>query len=89
MLEILKFNGSNKNKLAHLKKDKFFQENHSLSKSLTFPITLHDQATFFGDSHANLFIDHIAEQRLDLLGPESDDEDTSNKEDVNVTMLEI
>ena len=69
--------------------DKFFQENHTLPKSLAFPIELHDQATMFRDSHANLLTGHIAEQRLDLLGPESDDEDTSNKEDVNVTMLEI
>ena len=64
------------------------RENHKLPTLLTFPMELYNQAASFRDSNAHLLSSDIPEQRLDLLGPESDTEDATIEESLNVRMTE-
>ena len=80
MIEILKQKGSNKYKLPHMGKDKLFRENAKLPASLTVPFEVYQQAVAFRDANTHVLGTFIPEQQVDLLGPESEEEQEVEEE---------
>ena len=89
MIEILKSKGSNNYKLPHMGKDKIFIQQNQLPKSLSVPFDVYQEAVLFRDTNAGVLGHHIPEQRLDLLGPESDDDDDSTEITNDTSYIEL
>ena len=89
MIEILKTKGSNNYKLPHMGKNKIFRQQNQLPKSLSVPFDVYQEAVSFRDTNAGVLGHHIPEQRLDLLGPESDDDDDSTEITNDTSYIEL
>ena len=89
MVEILKCKGNNEYKLPHMGKDKFFKQHKKLPESLVIPFNVYQQAVDFRDDNIAALAQQIPEQRIDVLGPESDDEDSVSEVPENTPCVEI